>query len=208
MTPRAMVSSATPVAVAGLTVTKRVDQWWVTHTASRLPLHQHGFLARAEAAAAVGELAGLGIDWSQDAPAIRAAVDHSPGGRAEVEQILTSPEQRERQRRLTANSTRHLRALEAAGEHVVERTSYGLGGTVYRMSCGCHRSYSLDLLGLSSQEPKEDLPVRCEKHRDLAVAAETTEVTAIRRELHTRPTEAGPALTGRVDETRLDGRSR
>jgi hypothetical protein len=194
--------------VAGLTVAKQADQWWVTHTGSRLPLHQHGFLAKAEAAAAAGELAALGIDWGQDAAAVRAAVDHRPCGRDEVARILTSPEQHERARRLTANSTRYLRALQAAGEHVVERTSYGLGGTVYRMSCGCHRSYSLDLLGLSSREPKEDLPVRCDRHRDLVVTAETTEVTAIRRELHARPAPAAVLTGARAGETRLDGRPR
>lgn len=174
-------------AVAGLTVTRRRGEWWVAHLVSGLPLHQHGFLARDEAAAAMDELAGLGIDWGGDAAAVRCAVDHHPGGRAEVDRILTSPEQRERQRRVAANATRYLRALEVAGEDVVERTSYGLAGTVYRMSCGCHRSYSLDLLGLSSQEPKEDLPLRCDRHHDLAVALESTDVVAIRRELHARP---------------------
>jgi hypothetical protein len=191
VTARALTSP-----VAGLTVTKQADQWWVTHAVSRLPLHQHGFLAKADAAAATGELATLGIDWGQDAAAVRAAVDRRPGGRDEVARILTSPEQHERQRRLAANATRYLRALQAAGEHVVERTSYGLGGTVYRMSCGCHRSYSLDLLGLSSREPKEDLPVRCDRHHDLAVEAETTDVTAIRREL-TAAAAPGPGAVPR-----------
>jgi hypothetical protein len=167
----------------GLTVAKWVDGWRIVHVASRLPLHTGEFLTKGDAAAAVGGLAALAVDWDQPADAVRAAIDRAPGGRAMIERLVMPPPERERRRRIAANSTRYLRWLEAAGEHVVDRTCHGLAGTVYRISCGCHRVYSINLAGPESGEPSEELIVRCGRHRDLTVPAEPTDTATIGRQM-------------------------
>lgn len=194
---------------AGLSLA-RWDGWFVRHTASGLPLHPAGFLHKADLGAALDDLTRLGVDWEQPADKVRAAIDQVDGGRDRVRHILTSPEQRERNRRVGANSVRYLRALEAAGEQIVERTSHGIAGTTYQMSCGCHRAYQVDIgLGLNLGEAKESLPLPCDRHRGLVIDAAPTDITAIHRELRRRAGRAGsgPAGTTTPGPAGTEGRS-
>jgi hypothetical protein len=181
------VTSPSTIA-AGLSVTKWATGWLVAHTTSRLPLHTAGFASRADAGVALAELERLGIDWQQPADTVRATVEQLPGGSATVERILTPPDERERQRRLAANSTRYLRALEGTGERVLERTSYGLAGTAYEMSCGCHRTYNVQFGGPDSGDPREELTLRCGQHADLTIEPASTDRAAIRRETRQKET--------------------
>lgn len=168
---------------AGLSVTKWADGWFVAHTASRLPLHTAGFVDRADVGVALAELDRLGIDWQQPADEVRAAAEQLPGGSKMVQQIMIPPDERERRRRLAVNSTRYLRALEAAGERVLERTSHGLAGTSYTMSCGCHRTYNVQFGSPAAGDPREDLTVRCGRHAALDVEPVSTDRDVIRREM-------------------------
>ncbi|MDG4785400.1 hypothetical protein O7626_05540 [Micromonospora sp. WMMD1102] len=183
---------------AGLSASKQVNGWFVTHTACRLPLHPAGFPRKADLGPALRELTRLGVDWEQPAGQVRTAIDQVPGGRDRVRHIMTSPEQRERHRRVAANAVRYLRALEAAGEQVVEHTSHGIAGTTYHMTCGCHRAYRVEIgLGLNLGEPEESLPLPCDRHRDLVIPAAPTDITTIHRELRRQAADGGvePART-------------
>lgn len=155
--------------------------WYIRHDASRLPMPGGGFARKADAVAAVAQLVPLGIDWTQPAVQVRAAVRAIPRGYELVESACTSPEEHERKRRVHDNASRYLRALEADGATVVETTSYGLPGTVYRMSCGCERTYSVSL-GLLAGDPRESLRP-CLAHRGLRVPPASTDLAVIRREL-------------------------
>lgn len=156
---------------AGLSVAKLGGLGWrVLHAASGLPLHTAFFHCKADIGAALKELDKLGIDWDQPADQVRADADSAAGrrngGEELVKRILTPPEERERRRRAAVNSTRYLRALEAAGEQVIKRTSHGMAGTVYAFTCGCQRLYSVDI---TFGEPAEDLAARCGRHSDLTL---------------------------------------
>jgi hypothetical protein len=163
---------------AGLSVTRLATGWVVAHAASRLPLHQHRFARTEDLALALADLAALGIDWRQPAKTLRRAVDS-----AAVQDILTPPEHREQARRVAANAERYLRALDADGHTVVASTSHGIAGTTYQLSCGCHRHYSVGVVGPDAGQPSEELLVRCHRHARLVVPAVSTDVDQIMREL-------------------------
>lgn len=175
--------TATKVRVpAGLSIVKHWDGWQIIHTRSRLPVHKASFHLKAdatEAAIAVGPL----LDWDQDKVAVLGVIDVLPGGRAAMSRLLMPPEERERRRRVWANATRHLRALEAAGERVTKRTSHGLAGTVYTMSCGCERIFGLAQLFTPDPDPEETLAAHCDKHTGLTVDPEPTDRETIVRDL-------------------------
>jgi hypothetical protein len=168
---------------AGLTLSKGYDGWRITHTASRLPLHPGGFMAKADAVTALAALAALDVDWQLPRDQVRDAVRALPGGFDAVRAMVTPPEELERRRRVYANAGRYQDALAKAGETVVKRVSHGLAGTAYEYTCGCQRIYSVTFCGPGTGDPDEDL-VPCDGHRDLAVVpAASTDLTDIHREL-------------------------
>ncbi|UKD50785.1 hypothetical protein L3Q65_00380 (plasmid) [Amycolatopsis sp. FU40] len=182
---------------AGLSVTKLDGLGWrVVHTASGLPLHTAFFHREADIGPALDEMGTLGIDWNQPVDKVRADADSAAGrrngGEGLVKRILTPPEERERRRRVAANSTRYLRTLEAAGEQVIEQASHGMAGTVYVLTCGCQRLYSVDII---FGEPVEDLAVRCDRHFDLTVPITSTDFAVIRRELVRASTADPPVVS-------------
>lgn len=179
-----MTQQPTLTTPAGLILTKSANGWTIRHDGGsrRLPLHQGDFGRESDAMTALAKIAALDIDWTQPASEVRAAVERTCGEH-EVRRIATPPEEIERRRRVTANSVRYLRALEADGARVVGTASYG-AASVYRMSCGCQRSYSAVVGSILTMEgPTEDLPLRCDRHRDLHVEGAATDVATIRREL-------------------------
>jgi hypothetical protein len=159
-----MPTTTVPV---GLEVKRYGLGWWISHVASGLPLHSVEYATKREALAGVARVAQLDIDWTGDKDTVRAAAEALPGGMDAVRRLAIPPDELARQQRVYDNSVRYLRALKADGQTVVSKTGHGLAGTIYEMSCGCRRHFTLTIGGMNSGEPTEDLLVRCDRHRDL-----------------------------------------
>ncbi len=154
---------------AGLKVKRYGHGWWIAHVESGLPLHGVPYNTRRDAELGAAGLDRLGVDWTGDQATVQAACAQLDGGLTAVRRLATPPHELARLQRVAENSTRYLRALGEAGETVVSKTSHGLAGTVYAMSCGCQRHFTVTIGGVPAGAAQEDLLVRCERHHDLAI---------------------------------------
>lgn len=155
---------------AGLEVKRYGLGWWIGHTASGLPLHGVAYNTKRDALAGAERVGQLPIDWTGDKDTVRAAAEALPGGMDAVRRLTIPPHELARRQRVHDNSVRYLRALQADGQTVVTTTGHGLAGTLYEMSCGCQRHFTMAIGGINAGDPIEDLLVRCGRHHDLVIA--------------------------------------
>lgn len=162
----------------------------VRHNAGSLMTGYQRFDSLREAREAANVLALLGVDWTEPIESIRDQLSLLGREYTQAVRWILLPEvERERQRRVSDNSVRYLRHLQAQGETVLSTESLGIAGTIYHVSCGCQRTYSVSLTGM---EPSEGFHP-CEKHKGLTIPPEPTDRESIQRALREQRQEAGVA---------------
>jgi len=69
--------------------------------------------------------------------------------------------------RVPEGGTELIDQLKAEGETVLRTESCGMAGTLYHMSCGCVRSYSVNFIAPWQDDAVTERLFPCEKHKAL-----------------------------------------